>query len=89
MRSQTTARFREAFRHLPEPVRHKAEEAFRLWRKDPSHPSLRFKPIHSDKPIYSVRVGLGWRAVGTRERDRMIWFWVGSHAEYDHLVSQL
>ena len=42
--------------------------------------------IHG-RPIYSVRIGLHWRAVGTREGDVMIWYWIGSHAEYDRIVS--
>jgi len=30
-----------------------------------------------------------WRAVGIRDDDDMIWFWIGSHAEYDKLIAQL
>jgi hypothetical protein len=29
-----------------------------------------------------VRVGLGYRALGVREADTMVWFWIGSHAEW-------
>ena len=41
------------------------------------------------KPIYSVRIALGWRAVGILEGEEMIWFWIGSHAEYDRLVGRM
>ena len=34
----------------------------------------------------SVRVGLGYRALGVRHGDDILWFWIGSHAEYDRLV---
>jgi hypothetical protein len=34
-------------------------------------------------------VGLGWRAVGVRDGDTMVWFWIGSHADYDRLLSEL
>ncbi|MGH9395588.1 MAG: hypothetical protein ACRD18_01885 [Terriglobia bacterium] len=37
------------------------------------------------KPIYSVRISLGWRAIGIRKEDTMIWYWIGSH--YDNLIS--
>jgi hypothetical protein len=57
--------------------------------RDPSHPSLQFKRVHAREPIYSVRVGLGWRAVGVRNEDTVVWFWIGSHAEYDKLLSNL
>lgn len=40
------------------------------------------------EPIYSVRIGLGWRAVGVRSGDEMVRFWIGSHADYDSLVSR-
>jgi hypothetical protein len=34
-------------------------------------------------------VGLGYRALGVREGETMVWFWIGSHAEYDRLVRGL
>jgi hypothetical protein len=70
-------------------VQRKAEAAYRLWLQDPFNSSLQFKQVHSVKPIYSVRVGIGWRAVGTKSDDAVVWFWIGSHAEYDNLLSQL
>ena len=36
--------------------------------------------------LYSVRVGLGWRWVFW-EDNTISWFWIGSHAEYDTLIS--
>jgi hypothetical protein len=67
-------------------VQSAALEAYGLWRQNPWHPSLQFKQIHT-RPIYSVRIGLHWRAVGTRDGDAMIWYWIGSHPEYDRIVS--
>jgi hypothetical protein len=57
--------------------------------QDPGHPSLRFKKIHSELPIYSARISINYRAVGQLDGDTVIWFWVGSHAEYDRLISRL
>jgi len=31
----------------------------------------------------------GWRAIGIVQNGEMIWFWIGSHAEYDKLLTQL
>jgi hypothetical protein len=46
--------------------------------------------VHPTSPIYSVRVGRAWRALGLRrDYDRMVWFWIGSHADYDRLLSQI
>ena len=89
MKSHTTERFRKAFQHLPSRVQVAARRASRTLQRDPSHPSLRFKQVHATRPIFSVRVGLGYRALGVRERDAIIWFWIGSHADYDQLLSQL
>ena len=89
MNSHSTERFREALKQLPKEIRQNAQEAYRLWQQDPQHPSLHFKRIHSTKPVYSVRVGLGWRAVGLRRGDNMVWYWIGSHADYEKLISRL
>ena len=89
MNSHSTERFREALKQLPKEIRQNAQEAYRLWQEDPQHPSLHFKRIHSTKPVYSVRVGLGWRAVGLRRGDNMVWYWIGSHADYEKLISRL
>ena len=89
MNSHTTQRFRDALSKLPLEIQEKTEEAYHLWQQDPQHPSLQFKRIHTVKPIYSVRVALGWRAVGVRRGNEMVWYWVGSHADYDQLISRL
>jgi hypothetical protein len=86
--SRGTDAFWEAYRDLPAEIKQRARTAYRLWRDNPNHPSLRFKSIHATEPIYSVRIGLGWRAVGIRTGDEMLWFWVGSHADYDTLVAR-
>ncbi|MFO0916208.1 MAG: hypothetical protein U0795_24835 [Pirellulales bacterium] len=66
-----------------------ARSAYRRWMHNPYHPGLRFRCIHASEPIYSVRVGLGWRPLGIVQGDTVYWFWIGSHAEYDRIVSTL
>ena len=84
--SRTTRRFREAFEALPEDTRRQARQAYRLFSHDPSHPSLRFKKVDDGANIYSIRVGIGYRALGVMTDSAIVWFWIGSHADYDHLV---
>jgi hypothetical protein len=48
---------------------------------------LAFKRIHGQEDPYSVRVGLGWRALGLVEGDTISWFWIGSHADYDAFIN--
>ncbi|TAN47530.1 MAG: hypothetical protein EPN26_13765 [Rhodospirillales bacterium] len=87
MESTTTAEFWQLYRSLPESVRQIARDNYRLWRNDPRHPSLHFKRLRTSSPLYSVRVGLHCRALGLVENIVITWFWIGSHAEYDRLVS--
>jgi hypothetical protein len=87
--SRTTGRFRQAFAHLPEQVRRQAREAFRLFCRNPYHPSLRFRQVHPTRPIYSARISREYRALGVRDGDDIVWFWIGSHADYDHLLEQV
>ena len=55
------------YRGLPEAVRQQARQAYRLFQQDPHHPSLRFRQVHPNRPIFSAHVGLHYRAVGVRE----------------------
>jgi hypothetical protein len=87
--SNLTDDFLVCFAKLPEPIKEQARRNYRLWKLDPNYPSLQFKRIHGKEPIYSVRVGRGWRALGLMEDDTITWFWIGSHADYDKLISQL
>ena len=89
MESRTTEGFRKAFAKLPGEIRRLAGKNYQLWRDNPDHPSLQFKNVHPKEPIYSVRIGLHYRAVGIREEDTMTWFWIGPHSEYDRLLSRL
>ncbi len=89
MISRTTKRFRKLLSDLPSHVRKQAFEAYRTWMRDPWHASLQFKQIHTTKPIFSVRIGLDWRAVCVRSGDTALWYFIGSHADYDRLIKTL
>jgi mRNA-degrading endonuclease RelE of RelBE toxin-antitoxin system len=86
IQSRTTREFREAFGLLPNDIRRQAQRAYRLFCTDPRHPSLRFKKVNEESNVYSVRIGLGYRALGVMEGSTVVWFWIGSHAECDRLL---
>jgi hypothetical protein len=86
MDSRTTRQFREAFAALPEEVRQHARRAYQLFRADPHHSSLRFKKVDEASNIYSVRIGLAYRALGVMQGSTVVWFWIGSHADCDRLL---
>jgi len=85
MKSFRSEQFRKMYARLPASIQEQARTAYQLFRKNPYHPSLHFKQIRQDAPIYSARVGKGYRAVGKRENDTIVWYWIGSHADYDKL----
>ena len=87
IQSRTTREFREAFALLPNDARRQAQRAYGLFRADPRHPSLRFKKVDEESNVYSVRIGLGYRALGVMEGSTVVWFWIGSHAECDRLLA--
>lgn len=89
MKSRTTVQFRKLFDGLPKTVQEQTRKAYRQFKEDPSYPSLRFKKVHPKLSVYSARINKDYRAVGQLEDDTVIWFWVGSHAEYDLLLDQL
>jgi hypothetical protein len=76
-------RFWRHYRNLPDAVRNLADKNFELLKADPHHPSLHLKKIGE---LWSVRVGAHYRALGRDAGDTIIWFWIGSHADYDKLV---
>jgi len=89
LNSRTTEKFRIKFEELPAEIKNLAKKSFTLWKENPYHKSLRFKQVHQNKPIYSVRIGKAWRALGVKEDETVIWFWVGSHSEYDKMIKVL
>jgi len=86
--SELTDEFLACCRRLPDRIKRQARKTYAVWKIRPHHPSLEFKRVGKRSPIYSVRIGIGWRALGLKQRDSVLWFWIGSHAEYDHLLRQ-
>ena len=38
------------------------------------------------KDVYSVRIGVHYRALELLKQNTIYWFWIGTHAEYDRLT---
>jgi len=75
--------FWASFSALPTQVQELARKNFELLKENPSHPSLHFKNIGD---FVSARVGISYRALGVNVSDGILWFWIGSHAEYDRII---
>ncbi len=81
----TTRRFWECYNALPEAVQRTADQSYELLKIDPSHPSLHFKKVGK---YWSVRVGQSYRALGVEVENGILWFWIGTHAQYDKLIGK-
>lgn len=86
MKSVTTIRFRKCYSQLPNEIQLATKKAYKLWQLNPYSSGLDFKKIHSGE-IYSIRVTLSYRALAIKEEDVFIWFWIGSHSDYDKMIA--
>jgi len=75
--------FWELYRALPQSVRDLAARNFSFLKNNPRHPSLHMKKAGH---YWSVRVGLHYRAVAVEVPEGLLWFWVGSHEDYNKLM---
>jgi hypothetical protein len=82
--SRASPEFWTLYDRLPQEIQEQARKQYALFRQDPFHPSLRLKPVGL---FWSVRISRSYRAVAARRGDQFFWFWIGSHAEYDRLIS--
>ena len=87
MKSRTTSKFRRCFAELSPDIQRQAREAYRKFVENPHHPSLHLKKVHPVEAIYSVGITREYRALGVQEADEIVWFWIGSHADYEHILS--
>lgn len=86
MKHFASSRFWQCFDALLLGVQQLARRNYALLRQDLAHPSLHFKPVLSGQ-YRSVRTGLHYRALGIPVPDGIQWFWIGTHAEYDRLLT--
>jgi len=84
MRHLASPSFWESYDRLPSAIRELADRNFQLLKTDPRHPSLHLKRVGR---YWSVRIGKKYRALATDIEHGVLWFWIGTHAEYDRLVN--
>ncbi len=84
MKHFASTKFWVSYNALPKNVRDLADKNYELLKSNPKHPSLHFKQIGN---LWSVRVGKRYRALGLDKKEGIVWFWIGSHADYDKLLS--
>lgn len=83
MKHFTSPSFWECYDKLPTEIKELADKNYELLKENPKHPSLHFKKVEK---FWSVRVGKRYRAVAVEVENGLLWFWIGTHAEYDKLL---
>ncbi|MFL6569582.1 MAG: hypothetical protein ACJ8LI_10470 [Chthoniobacterales bacterium] len=83
MNSSTAPEFWEWFGRLSAEQQKRVRKAYRLWRSNPRHPSLRFKKVGR---LWSVRVTDAMRALGVDKDGVIVWFYVGPHDRYERKI---
>lgn len=89
MKSRVTRSFRRGFGALSPELQRRARRAFERFQENPSHPGLWFKKVHPVEPVFSVRISQDYRAVGRRDGDEIIWFFIGDHDDYERLLKDI
>jgi hypothetical protein len=72
---RATPRFWHYYRRLPAEVQRLADACYAQLRQDPRHPSLHLKKVGR---LWSVRVGLHYRALAVEDGSDLVWFWIGT-----------
>lgn len=80
MRHFTSPSFWYLYEKLPPSIQELADKQYKLLKADPRHSSLRLKKVGK---YWSARVSLSHRAVAVEIDEGLLWFWIGTHAEYD------
>ena len=52
MKSQAAPKFWKFYARLPRSVQQQARKAYQMWKVNPYHPSLHFKRVADQEPIY-------------------------------------
>lgn len=83
MTSRGTAQFWQLYRNLPPDIQAATRKAHATFLENHAHPGLRLERLRSDPRAWSVRVTRDYRAVALRSDDDWVWFWIGTHNEFD------
>lgn len=84
MKHFASSDFWECYQRLPQSIQELADAHFVLLKENPAHPSLHFKKIGKYR---SVRIGMHYRALAVEITEGLLWFWIGSHADYDKILT--
>jgi len=89
-----TWRFKDLFASLPERIQGLSEQAYKLFLSDPSHPSLALHDLADSKKgrhragSKSVSITRRYRAIFVVDGSTHVWYWIGSHEDYNNFTGR-
>lgn len=93
-RNVRTPEFREQYERLPETIRRVARASYRMFLRDPDHPSFQRKEVvgthrgrHRDG-TWCVRINMKFRALYVVEDGVNVWYWIGKHNDYENFIGK-
>jgi hypothetical protein len=93
-RNVRTAEYHRLLESLPPYICKNADAAFEMFRRNPNHPALRRHQLDNIRrgrhrlSSWSVSVNLQYRAIYFVDGDTNVWYWIGSHSDYDSLTGR-
>ena len=88
MNHLTLPRFWQVYNKLPKEIQTLADKNYELLKNNPLHPSLHFKKVGKRKQLWSVRITDNYRALGLEKPEGIVWFWIGTHSDYDAILDR-
>jgi hypothetical protein len=86
VRSFTHPDFWKYYYRLPKQIQNLADKKFELFKKNHRHSSLDFSKKGA---VWTADIGYHYRAIAYREGRDIVWFWIGSHEDYNTLMNRL
>ena len=83
MKHRASPDFWAGYRALQEHIRGLADQTYNHLKQDPQYPAVRLKKVGR---FWSACVGANYRALAIDGPEGPIWFWIGTHGEYDKLL---
>jgi hypothetical protein len=88
-RNCRTKNYRDLLKKIPESIKVLAKQAFAVFLRNPRDPSLHNHELEdSGKGRHrngsrAVYINLRYRAIYVEDGDVNVWYWVGSHEDYN------
>lgn len=86
LESHTHPNFWKCYNNLQKEIQDLSDKKFELFKNNPHHPSLGFAKKGN---VWTANVGYHHRAIGYKKDNKVVWFWIGSHEDYNALMNKL